>query len=257
MIYPFEPYKIDTNYGDPRSYGPHEGLDLNGLGGGNTDCGTPLKAIFDGEVVHTSSSTKDYGNLLVLNIKGPWGERWVRYCHCQELKVAGGQVKLGDTVSLMGTTGNSTACHLHFDILKKAPLYWRYYAKNMTELTEYFEEPIAFLDKWKDTIASMPDWLRTMFLELGVDLTKPEQEIRGKVQEVIDGFKKAGSLQEQVNAQVTQIATFSAQVASLTEEVRVLKEKLNQPVPPVEIPSSNLLSQVWRLILSLLGKDGR
>src|SRR3990167_2622831 len=246
MRYPIsEPFKIDSRYGDPRIYGPNEGLDLNLLGGGNTDCGTELKAIFDGEVVHSSSSTKDYGKLLVLKITGPWGERWVRYCHCQDFRITGGQAKMGDVVSLMGTTGNSTACHLHFDILKKVPLYWRFYAKNMAELTEYFEEPIAFLDKWKDTNSSMPDWLRTMFLELGVDLTKPETEIRGKVQEVIDGFVRSGSLQEQVTTQTGQITAFTAQMATLREEVRILTEKLNQvqPNPPVENSTPNLLSQ--------------
>lgn len=146
MVKPFEPYKIDQQFGSPTSYGPHEGWDMNGLGGGNTDCGTLLKAVGDGEVVHISESTKDYGKLLVLYCKTSQGDRWIRYCHLQETSLLAGKVKEGQVIAKMGSTGNSTACHLHFDVLKKQPSNWRFFAKTQAELLEWYENPSEFFN---------------------------------------------------------------------------------------------------------------
>lgn len=143
---PFEPYKIDTGFNKPASYGPHEGQDRNGLGGGNTDCGTPIKCVFDGVVIHTSDSTKDYGNLVVIESETPSGIRWTRYCHLGEYYATSGLVKRGDIIGTMGSTGNSTACHLHLDVLKKEPPHWRFYSK---DVLTWYEDP--------DVIINLPD----------------------------------------------------------------------------------------------------
>lgn len=143
-IKPFEPYKVDQTFKNPTTYGPHEGWDINGLGGGNTDLNTPLLAVADGEIVHVSESTKDYGKLLVLRCKTLLGDRWVRYAHCNSFMFTSGPVKRGDVVAFMGSTGNSTASHLHFDVLKKQPSSWRYYGK--ASFSEHFEDPNIFFD---------------------------------------------------------------------------------------------------------------
>lgn len=51
---------------------------------------------------------------------------------------------------MMGSTGNSSHCHLHFDILKKKPSKWRFYTKDKALFAEYFEDPKAFIEKWAD-----------------------------------------------------------------------------------------------------------
>lgn len=77
-------------------------------------CGTPVKASAAGTVVqagwagHSGNRVRiDHGNGLETT-----------YNHNSTLKVSVGQkVERGDVVSLSGTTGNSTGCHLHLEVL--------------------------------------------------------------------------------------------------------------------------------------------
>lgn len=197
-IRPFEPYKIDQLFGVPVSYGPHEGVDYNGLNGGNTDCGTPYLAAWDGEVVFSSSSTSGYGKLVVLRVVLSKSRTlYIRYCHCSEFVVTSGLVKRGDVIAKMGSSGNSTACHLHLDILTKIPPNWRFYAKTQSELDEWFLDPEHF---FSDTIETdMASWLVTLLKEdLGIDTSKSEGEIRGKVGDIKNALNGYESLRKRV-----------------------------------------------------------
>lgn len=145
MIKPFEPHKIDDVYGTVRSKSyVHEGWDMNGLKGGDTDNGTPLKAVCDGEIVHTSKSNKDYGNLLVLKVETEAGTRWVRYCHLDRFEKTKGSVKEGEVICYMGSTGNSEFAHLHLDVIKEALPSWRFWPRDKQSLAKFFEDPLIF-----------------------------------------------------------------------------------------------------------------
>ena len=61
-----------------------------------------------------SGEKRSYGKCVILRHSG--GLQTV-YAHCSELKLAvGNRVKKGDTVALVGSTGDSTGPHLHFEI---------------------------------------------------------------------------------------------------------------------------------------------
>jgi murein DD-endopeptidase MepM/ murein hydrolase activator NlpD len=214
LLKPFEPYKIDQKFGNPTSYGPHEGWDMNGLGGGNTDCNTPLRAVAEGEVVHSSESTKDYGKLAVLLVKTTKGNRWVRYCHCNELRVRSGSVRSGDIVATMGSTGNSTACHLHFDVFKKFPPHWRYFAKTAETHDEYFEDPTLFFSY--DTIGpEMPNYIAPVLKDnLKIDVAAQEGVFRSQVGTVKDSVSNYDSTKNQL----TQLQDDYAEVQGLLKE---------------------------------------
>jgi len=85
----------------------HTGLDIA------TSTGTPVLAASSGTVTF-SGRKGSYGNLLVITHSN--GVQ-TYYGHCSKLYVsAGTTVTQGQTVAAVGSTGNSTGPHLHFEI---------------------------------------------------------------------------------------------------------------------------------------------
>lgn len=79
------------------------------------ECGTDVKAAAAGKVVEASSSAAGYGNRIV--IEHGDGMK-TTYNHLQSIGVSQGQqVSTGDSIADLGTTGNSTGCHLHFEVV--------------------------------------------------------------------------------------------------------------------------------------------
>jgi murein DD-endopeptidase MepM/ murein hydrolase activator NlpD len=86
----------------------HTGIDLGAV------CGTPIRAAADGTVVY-AATTASWGNRIIIQhsptLKTAYG-------HQSRLIAKVGQtVKQGDVIGLVGTTGWSTGCHLHFDVV--------------------------------------------------------------------------------------------------------------------------------------------
>lgn len=85
----------------------HTGLDIA------TTTGTPIKVVADGTVTFAAYSGS-YGYLVKVD-HGNGVETW--YGHTSKMLVKAGQeVKSGDTIALVGSTGNSTGPHLHFEV---------------------------------------------------------------------------------------------------------------------------------------------
>lgn len=75
--------------------------------------GTPVLAAFGGTVVGAGVAG-GYGNLI--RIAHPDGTE-TRYAHLDTMAVgAGAQVRAGETIGAVGTTGRSTGPHLHFEL---------------------------------------------------------------------------------------------------------------------------------------------
>ena len=84
----------------------HTGTDI----AANT--GTKIKSATDGEVV-LASEEGDYGKHLKIQI----GEVSIIYAHCNNLYVKqGDKIVQGQEIAEVGSTGNSTGPHLHFEI---------------------------------------------------------------------------------------------------------------------------------------------
>ncbi len=84
----------------------HTGTDIA------ANLGTKIKSATEGEVV-LASEEGDYGKHLKIQI----GEVSVIYAHCNALYVKqGDRVVQGQEIAEVGSTGNSTGPHLHFEI---------------------------------------------------------------------------------------------------------------------------------------------
>ena len=84
----------------------HTGTDIAAV------TGTKIKSSTEGEVVLVSSEG-DYGNHLKVQI----GEVSIIYAHCNSIYVKqGDKVTQGQEIAEVGSTGNSTGPHLHFEI---------------------------------------------------------------------------------------------------------------------------------------------
>lgn len=127
FVLPVESYIITSRY-ELRGEYFHYGVDFA------ADLGTKISAIFDGVVVNTTgnvfednsgntekvstSSYDSYGNCITLQHISGDTVFYTRYAHLFHVSVSEGQeVKKGNVIGLMGSTGNSTGPHLHFEIL--------------------------------------------------------------------------------------------------------------------------------------------
>jgi len=90
----------------------HAGIDIG------VPTGTPVQAAKGGEVVFAGDGG-GYGNLVVVD----HGDgTFTKYAHLSKINVKEGQtVEAGDVVGAVGSTGNSTGPHLHFEVRKGSP----------------------------------------------------------------------------------------------------------------------------------------
>jgi len=86
----------------------HPGIDIP------NPLGSTVAASNDGEVVYASWTNSGHGNLVVLRHNAGFE---TLYAHLSKIEVVVGQkVTQGQTIGRVGSTGNSTGPHLHFEI---------------------------------------------------------------------------------------------------------------------------------------------
>jgi murein DD-endopeptidase MepM/ murein hydrolase activator NlpD len=103
--------------------------------------GTKVYATGDGEVLSTETLKSGDGKNIIIN--HGFGYK-TRYCHLSRFNVIPGQkVKRGQVIGFVGSTGTSTAPHLHYEVYKNDknidPKY--YFFKDLT--SDKFDELVA------------------------------------------------------------------------------------------------------------------
>jgi murein DD-endopeptidase MepM/ murein hydrolase activator NlpD len=106
-VLPVEHFRLTAGFGE---YGlwasAHTGQDFA------APYGTPVHAIGDGKIIFAGYDGA-YGNKIA--IQHPDGTvSW--YAHMSAFVVRSGQVKAGEVIGRIGTTGNTTGPHLHLEI---------------------------------------------------------------------------------------------------------------------------------------------
>lgn len=107
-VLPLEGYRLTAEYGDYGLWASyHTGLDFA------APSGTPLRAIANG-VVTSVGYDGSYGNKTVITLDDGT-ELW--FCHQTSYSVSEGQeVRAGDVIGSVGSTGNVTGPHLHLEV---------------------------------------------------------------------------------------------------------------------------------------------
>ena len=66
-------------------------------------------------MVELSEYSTSYGNYIIVNHSNGFK---TLYAHCNKLlKNVGDEIKSGDIIAIVGSTGRSTGAHLHFEII--------------------------------------------------------------------------------------------------------------------------------------------
>ncbi len=108
----FDGYYVRPVIGGRRSRGIHgyNGVDLA------NSCGQSILASADGQVLAARSSgwNGGYGRYIVISHPN---NTQTLYAHLKEIVAVPGQsVRQGETIGLLGSSGNSTGCHVHFEV---------------------------------------------------------------------------------------------------------------------------------------------
>ncbi len=109
-IAPVDGYRLTNTFGVVRSYyaSTHTGLDFA------CPSGTPIKAIADG-VITSFEYDGSYGNKTVMTL-GDGTEIWYAHQTSFASLSIGLEVRQGDVIGYVGSTGNSTGPHLHVEV---------------------------------------------------------------------------------------------------------------------------------------------
>lgn len=104
-------YPTDATWLSGYDYNPpvHNGLDFDG------DFGSNIYAADTGVIVYSGWSDRGYGNLIVIDHDRGWQ---TYYAHLLDgaFLPCGSNVQKGALIAAMGSTGNSTGPHLHFEM---------------------------------------------------------------------------------------------------------------------------------------------
>jgi murein DD-endopeptidase MepM/ murein hydrolase activator NlpD len=98
--------RLDPFSGEGREF--HNGVDIGG------PTGAAVKATADGLVIQAGATSGGYGRLVVIDHGGGF-QTW--YAHLLRVSVQVGQeVRRGETVGELGSSGRVTAPHLHYEV---------------------------------------------------------------------------------------------------------------------------------------------
>ena len=114
-VMPLEDFRISSSFGKrlhpiTKQLKQHKGIDLV------ASKGTPVMATADGTVITVIEDPDGHGKYIVVQHTRNYR---TKYAQLSEFKVnVGSKVTKGQTIGLVGSSGVSTAPHLHYEVLK-------------------------------------------------------------------------------------------------------------------------------------------
>lgn len=153
---------VNALYGYTPLYGEdHTGIDISRgnvlYNEGGLSKGPKVVAAHEGTVIFaTANPTSDNDDFTFVEIESTNGSYITRYGHLSEIHVTVGQkVKKGEVIGVMGTTGNSTGVHLHFEVFDNTTG-----GRVRVDPLNYFTVTPTYGSISRDTITSLPSGYR-------------------------------------------------------------------------------------------------
>lgn len=113
VVHPMPPgtYVAQDNWGNAGAHwsNGHTGTDFS------APCGTPVRAVTGGTI--EVDTTQSWSGRWLVKVSTGAGRLSTWYAHMESLAVEAAQtVAAGQTIGTVGSEGNSTGCHLHFEV---------------------------------------------------------------------------------------------------------------------------------------------
>lgn len=135
-------YMGQYKYNHIENKGSHPGVDIK------LPKGTPILSIANGVVTKALDKTTGYGKHVVVKHTGvpQYGTLYSSYSHMSKIGVKVGQiVRKGEVIGEVGSTGNSTTAHIHFQVDRgNAPFhpYWPFAWKEVQAAGVSYSEAV-------------------------------------------------------------------------------------------------------------------
>ena len=111
LWFPLPGYTVTDSFGTIRGDRIHEGIDIG------APAWTPILAAADGVVIQSGWLGGGAGNGVMIRHEGGWETRYFHMATADLPVTAGESVLAGQVIGFVGSTGNSTGPHLHYEIV--------------------------------------------------------------------------------------------------------------------------------------------
>jgi murein DD-endopeptidase MepM/ murein hydrolase activator NlpD len=161
------PYALTSGFNAPRDYGPHEGADYDVIGT-NPNSKELVLCTYDGTVERSLDSTGGYGKYVRVVHERNGRQFYTRYCHLDTRMVQVGQaIKAGQPVGEIGTTGNVSGEHVHFNLEVPGFGLSGYVVADVVDPVPYLPKPITRRRHWppaRPALACIPAPIPVIYL---------------------------------------------------------------------------------------------
>ncbi|WP_421870952.1 peptidoglycan DD-metalloendopeptidase family protein [Marinoscillum sp.] len=240
-------FRISSSFGmrtDPfsKERKMHHGMDFAGK------TGTEIIASADGEVVKVENQPNGYGKYIVVKHDDTYRTKYAQLS--EQLVKVGDQVKKGQVIGEMGSSGRSTAPHLHYEVIENGKYVDpKLFIKNykFSSLSEEMKKSEAIAraqQEQKETIerqavvAKMSEAERKQFEANQAQLLAKEEQMRAKELALIES-------QEQNKLNQAQLEQRERQARAQAEQLRKQELQNLKELPEIiEIPPTEEIAEI-------------
>jgi murein DD-endopeptidase MepM/ murein hydrolase activator NlpD len=126
----------------------HLGEDWNKTSGGNSDCGEPVYAAAEGNIVFAKDAGAGWGNVVIVEHIGADGITIQSlYGHLESINKVSGKVGKREQIGTVGNANGRYMCHLHFEIRWTICPAWNQTGAGYGDDKTGWIDPSEFIDK--------------------------------------------------------------------------------------------------------------